>query len=26
VMIARWVSFMVTGELPGDPDASDSTV
>jgi phosphate transport system protein len=26
VMIARWVSFMVTGELPGDPDSSDSTV
>jgi phosphate transport system protein len=25
VMIARWVSFMVTGELPGDPEASDST-
>ena len=26
VMIARWVSFMVTGELPGDPDSSDTTV
>ena len=26
VMIARWVSFMVTGELPGDPDGSDPTV
>ena len=26
VMIARWVSFMVTGELPGDSEASDSTM
>src|SRR5689334_25319067 len=25
VMIGRWVSFMVTGELPGDADASDTT-
>jgi phosphate transport system protein len=25
VMIARWVSFMVTGELPGDAETSDST-
>ena len=25
VMIGRWVSFMVTGELPGDSDSSDTT-
>jgi phosphate transport system protein len=26
VMIARWVSFMVTGELPGDPEGTEPTV
>jgi phosphate transport system protein len=25
VMIGRWVSFMITGELPGDSDSSDPT-
>jgi len=25
VMIGRWVAFMVTGELPGDADASEGT-